>query len=574
MAPDKRPPPDLSDPEGFGGTYQRARQTLGALRHVVGVGFGAKLTKEAFTEEVAILVFVREKVTLEDLAPADRVPATFEGWLTDVRVLQPVKPGVCNDPDLYDVIQGGIQISLKKTVGPGGVPGFFPGTLGCVVRRRNDPARENCYLLSNKHVLYDTHSGANDSVYHPIPPEILPNLKLKLLGPVMPGGTYANVPLLNPPATGNNDAFVDAAIARLDLDGDSCCCKSKRLSTADTIKELNLNGTNVMKDVRDATNDGTLVGQVVWKVGRTTRKTRGRVSAINAIFDTRDHSVPGSTTFEAHNTLEIKFDPTPQQLQNECGHTWFAEEGDSGSIVLDDQNRVIGIISHVPNPNSVPPPPQTMPSYACHIVPVLDQLGICIPCTPGGAHGSTTATDGSGLQPSPKNPRNVHDEVVADGQVVFSGPETAVASSEMLPVRLTDEDASTMRAWLGAFSATPLGSQLYFLFDQLRGEMGYLIRNSRPVTVAWHRGKGPAFLAHLLNHLAGHTDRVPHEVQGVTRADLLTRMRAVLEARGSNPLREALQQHGDALFALGTDPNGHTIADWLLLLQRQEEADA
>jgi hypothetical protein len=566
-------PPDnvgnLEEQRAFQETYARARQRLEGLKYVVGVGLGSKHTGGAFTTDLAIIVFVREKRPVNDLAPEDRVPETFEGYKTDVRVAERPRPGVCDNRSVYEKIQGGIQISLKVTMTPSG-PGLLPGTLSCVVRRRNDPSHENAYILSNKHVLYGTNSGANDYVYHPYPPEQGANGVT--LGPVMAGGVFANVPfLLNPGSTPIN-VFLDCAVARLDIDS-KCCgstCTKDKLEQADTIIDLNLNGVNTMSDVRNAVSNPAFKEMEVWKVGRTTGRTKGKIKLIDATFFTSDPTFAGSPLFNAQNTLGIAFEPEPGNLKNCHGNTWFAEVGDSGSVVVNAQNHVLGIITHVPTAAAAP----DALSYACHIVPVLDRLGICIPCSPGGSHGTTAAIDGSGLQPSSKNPPHAADVPLSDGQIIFAGHGSAAAaqSESALPalMHLTDDEARVMQARLRDFRATARGRALHDAFGQLRREVGYLIRNVRPVTVAWHRGKGPAFMTHVLNHLAGHTDRIPHEVQGVTRGELLTRMRDVLSARGSNPLREALAHYGDDLFVAATDPDCHTIEDCSALLQMQD----
>lgn len=93
------------------------------------------------------------------------------------------------------------------------------------------------------------------------------------------------------------------------------------------------------------------------------------------------------------------------------------------------------------------------------------------------------------------------------------------------------------------------------------------MRNARPVKVAWNRHRGPAFFAHVLNHLAGHADRVPHEVQGITRRALLVRMREVLSAHGSNPLRHALEQYGDYLLEMLTREECDSVENCIAWLQ-------
>jgi hypothetical protein len=75
----------------------------------------------------------------------------------------------------------------------------------------------------------------------------------------------------------------------------------------------------------------------------------------------------------------------------------------------------------------------------------------------------------------------------------------------------------------------------------------------------------------VLNHLKGQTDQVPGEVDGVSCATLLTRMGAALRKQGSNPLRQAIEKHGDDLLLMLTSGNG-TARDWIDYLQRKETA--
>jgi hypothetical protein len=92
------------------------------------------------------------------------------------------------------------------------------------------------------------------------------------------------------------------------------------------------------------------------------------------------------------------------------------------------------------------------------------------------------------------------------------------------------------------------------------------------VKVAWHRYKGPAFLAHVLKHLKGHADRVPREVDGVPAVTLLTHMADLLMRYGSNPLRDTIRAHYDhGLHVLSTH-DFDSIDDGLAWLERLEAA--
>src|ERR1700760_4871425 len=75
------------DTDAFIGAYGRARDALGKLDGVVGVGFGRKEKAGRFTGAMAIEVFVREKKDLDAIPAEHRIPSTFEGYRTDVRVV-------------------------------------------------------------------------------------------------------------------------------------------------------------------------------------------------------------------------------------------------------------------------------------------------------------------------------------------------------------------------------------------------------------------------------------------------------------------------------------------------------
>lgn len=57
-----------------------------AKANVVGVGVGLRQRGGEFTDQVCIVVSVREKVPSEQLSPADRIPAQIDGVPVDVQV--------------------------------------------------------------------------------------------------------------------------------------------------------------------------------------------------------------------------------------------------------------------------------------------------------------------------------------------------------------------------------------------------------------------------------------------------------------------------------------------------------
>lgn len=560
----------LSDQQAFIAAYERAREFFGRIEGVVGVGFGQKKTGGDYKDDLAIVVFVQEKKREEELAPEQRIPESFEGYRTDVRVVRERTPAACDNTDNFDVIQGGIQICTAANVTTGSVA---EGTLGCIVKKRNDGGRENVYLLSNKHVLYTQTSGAGDYVYHPFPPNpdssrFADQGRSRALGPVQGGATYGNVPITLPGATTAVNVFIDCAIARIDIDS-KCCdstCTQDVIRCGESVIDLQVNGLNTISDVRNVIQDVTIINAVVFKVGRTSSKTQGIVRLINAAFNTvGDTSVPGSASIRGENAIEIDFDTTSTGNHLNCkGHSWFAEEGDSGSIVVDAQNRAIGIISQVPPPDS----PIVSSAIACHIVPVLDSLSICIPTTLGTSHGSCPAIDGSGITTS-TNPSSSPGPGGIGGLAIGSeAGNLAPAPRAFNPVPIAEDELHHLHESLAHFRESRKGRELHDKFAQVRREIGYLVRNCRPVKVVWHRNQGPAFFAHVLNHLRGHTKEVPREVKGVSREILLTRMAEVLKVHGSNPLRRAIEQYSKEFMEVIPDLN--SVRDWIAYLREKE----
>lgn len=521
----------LANPVAFNEAYARACEVFGKIEGVVDVAFGQKRTGSEYQDNIAIVVFVREKKDEQDIPPEERIPPSFEGYPTDVRVVRKAEAQGCDNTTKYDKIQGGIQIMVKQGFNAG------QGTLGCIVKKRHDSGRENVYLLTNKHVLYSHEAGAKDTVYHPTPDD-------ESLGPIQEGGLYDNFPYpLSTP--GAPLYFIDAAIARINLDS-TCCgstCTKDTIHVDETlIADLQVKGVNSIADVRDVTADPLIVNKKVFKVGRTTGKTTGFVRLVNVPLDADpEPDKVGGPRIAALRTIYIEFDATAPGAKNCKGHQLFTEGGDSGSVVVDEEGRVIGLHSHG---GKAIAPFTLSPSYACHIVPVLDHLNICIPTTTGTSHGSSKATDGSGLKPPAVSPTA---NALVDGQIAFSSASAASVASrspgfpDLTP--LADEEILHMRELLRLLRETEKGRELHGVFGQLRREVGYLIRNCRPVKVAWHRNQGPAFFAHVLNHLKGHACEVPREVKGISPHTLMTRMADVLSRHGSNPLRRAIEQY-------------------------------
>jgi hypothetical protein len=114
-----------------------------------------------------------------------------------------------------------------------------------------------------------------------------------------------------------------------------------------------------------------------------------------------------------------------------------------------------------------------------------------------------------------------------------AGNNAGIISGARLPPRLTlydlVRDSDTLLARLAR---------------KHREEVAGLIDHCRPVTVAWHRHHGPAFAAAINRNQRDSRFRIPLEINGVSRSELLVTMARVLEEHGSFALQEDLREHG------------------------------
>lgn len=588
-----------ADPDAFMAAFARAREKFGRVKGVVGVAHGLKERAGRFSEDSAIIIYVSKKRPEAELPPEQCIPPTFEGYRTDVRVMLPIKnvAAACNDSAPHAVITGGIQIKAISSHPPPDPIGA--GTLGCIVHKRGDTGADNVYLLTCEHVLLDPVLGTEygDGVYQPsrlVAPSgetsgtLLGKIEQELVWRChvdSNGRPVLDEPDAGPPNPAETDVdpffdgfYVDCAVVRIDL-GSFCCgsaCTRNDVQYATTIPSLNLlpppagidpGSIDRITDVRDLRKESppSLHGLRVIKNGRSTARSVGKITAAPA---------PGHNIILDHivafhyNVIEIALEADPPATNPCTGTNAFCAGGDSGSIVVDEQNRAIGLIFAArEHPNDA----GVILSYACFIVPVLDVLGVCIPTTTGTSHGSSRAIDGSGLAQyggaSDLPPNDDRTLFAAHGA---SGAPRIRKPPPPLVAPATDEQRARMLPLLEALRETAPGRELQDAFSQLSREIAWLVRHSRPVKLAWHRNRGPAFLTCLLNHLKGDAATIPHEIDGVSRVALLERMGKVLWEHGSNPLREAIERHRQVLMSFA---NANTTGECIELLRRAETVE-
>jgi len=308
--------------------------TLMSLGNVVATGVGFKIAGNLQTNEPSVVVSVVKKLPLVQLPESTRVPKTINGIPTDVietgrffalqdptQKMRPARPGISI---------GHYQITA--------------GTLGCLVQRDGQ-----IYILSNNHVLANSNAAqVGDPILQPGPYDGGTSAdQIATLEQFIPVGFSGSIPsgcspvsflmrlfgpsqaLINEP--GNNT--VDCAIAKP---------LSSDLVDPDILK------IGVPTGVGLAT-----LGTQVQKSGRTTGQTTDQITQIDV-------------------TVSVAYGSQLAIFRNQLMAGAMSQGGDSGSAVLDMENRIVGLLFAGSNTTTIMNPIQF----------VLDALQVQIVTTP------------------------------------------------------------------------------------------------------------------------------------------------------------------------------------------------
>ena len=290
---------------------QRIEDELLAKPGVVGVDINEKVVDGRPTGELAIVVYVEEKKPKSRVAAKDLIPAEIEGIPTDVKqekielhtamasVLE-AAPQV--DPTKYTTLHGGISMGPCRSVHlePPDVPSagdyIFVGTLGAIVKDRSSGAS---MALTNFHVAcVDTGWNPGDAMCQPGRND----------GGSCPADTFGHL------TRATLSEHVDGSVVTIDAGHGTSC-------TVEQIGNVKGKATAVLNSA-------------VRKRGRTTGLTFGKVDSVDASVTIDYGDGLGSHTLR--NQIRVVPD-TSQSAQ-------FSDHGDSGSVVMDGDNKVVGLL--------------------------------------------------------------------------------------------------------------------------------------------------------------------------------------------------------------------------------------
>ena len=494
-------------------TYEEVREELMSIPGVLGVGIGVKETDNEFTDEMSYRVYVAEKKPVEELTAAELIPPQIGDFRTDVLIPLQLQEDsdVCGDERRTLTKHRPLQAGIAVST-----DATSYGTLGWFAKLDVD---DSTVLLTNKHVLYDTVNETTTATLNTAQPQLgEPSTCCccECGSDNVIGESLIGIRDLSPLTT----TSVDCAIARINAD-----------VAADIILEITNDSTDEILTVSGTA--AAVVGQNVRKIGARSGFTTGTVIHIgDTAVAATDPGNPATTiTIRTGQVLIIPVATETYQVREGVCKFAFSNSGDSGAVILNDDDEIIAL-------------------------------------NWGGDRTSYTVA-----VTIANNIQNVLDKLVANGFIItLLTSDDGDGDSDRIARR---KDARPMLVGASPFERlrdANRDSVLHELFQRHHTEVLQLINHKRPVTVVWHRGQGPAFVAALARAVRVEEYEFPDSIGGVSREELLTNLKAVLLDHGSAQLKRDIARHGTDLFEALTQES--SVQGITLRLQAQGYLDS
>ena len=503
---------------------------------VIDVSVGLKITKDEIVWERCFHVQVKKKITRSNLSADELIPAEIDGIKTDIHEISIASAAV--------VAQGAVRISngigfVNAAVDPNR-PITTSGTLGAIGRIKG-PCQCNTVGLTNWHVLYVGHKRIEVKEGTRI---FQPNAQINL---------YVDDATKEPDFNNDNNVLgkvvdgiyngtVDCALVKVNRSCSNCCGTEYHniIDRLEEISPLHFNG------IRGSARAN--VGDTVFFVGAVSGPSKGYVVSAAASIPTTyrsvmicdDRIVPRASTPGPNDDNTVQF--TGQlKIRTDGNHSMngdttldgnrvsrFINHGDSGSLLVNSENMAVGLIFAT---DGIPPSPQ--------------------------------GDDPSGVPPLPPGSPSItlygyanhYDAVIAalnargyDFEINYTQPTTGGSSGAPLTTFVESENELYIE-WKDRIEAHAVSKAIADAVVRNRDEVLLLINHCRPVTVAWHRAKGPAFTAVIVNNIREEKFDFPEIINGVSTTQLLVRMRDVLLEHGSNGLKDDLKKFDKEILA-------------------------
>jgi hypothetical protein len=293
------------------------RRQLLARANVVATGIGYKQSGGSKTETLCIVCSVKEKVPASQLSSQDLVPAAVDGAATDVVQIGVIR-ALQAPTDRFRPAPGGVSI---------GHVAITAGTLGCWVTKNGQKV-----ILSNNHVLANSNDAEiGDAILQPGPFD----------GGSFPQDHIANLTQFVPISFQGDPSecqFANAVTSIFNLVcrmiGSNTRYKATNIQAQENRVDAAIATPLSADDVKDEIlNIGPITGSVsgelgmaIKKSGRTTGFTTGEIQQVD---------VTANVQYGAGQIAVF----TDQLLAGA-----MSQGGDSGSAVVDENNRLTGLL--------------------------------------------------------------------------------------------------------------------------------------------------------------------------------------------------------------------------------------
>lgn len=289
---------------------------------VVGVGVGMKEVGGRQTDRMCLTVMVQKKLPVNEIPRKHLIPGQVRSLVTDVLEVGKLKAHVLSEGGgPAGPVPDEAYLARLRPARPGASIGHFrkpTGTFGAVVR---DRGTGRPLILSNNHILANSTDGRD--------------------GRARPGD-----PILQPgPEDGGTRRDVLARLSRFvplfkDKPNDLDCAVAEPLK--DDLVAPEIIGLGPVTGLAAPT-----INKIVLKSGRGSGVTRGKVLAVNA-------------------TVKVEYPVGFLKLRHQLVCSRMSVNGDSGALLVDENNRAIGVVFSGSPRLTVSSP----------IRPVLDALGV------------------------------------------------------------------------------------------------------------------------------------------------------------------------------------------------------
>jgi hypothetical protein len=297
-----------------------ARELL-RLRNVVAVGKGYKVSGGTQTNKPCIVVSVSRKLPLGALAAVDLVPKAIDGVVTDVVETGEIR-ALNVYTDRYRPIPLGVSIGHRE---------ITAGTLGALVR---DKKTRQQLMLSNNHVFANSNDAqAGDAILQPGPhdggavgADTAGRLTRFVEIQFGAGGApdFSNCPVGNAVARFFNlFAWMlrsSTRLAAIREEGANRVDAAVAEPTEQVINQV-IDQIDGVRGVADY-----FLGMPIWKTGRTTGRTMGEI-------------------LQTDVTVNVSYgDGRVATFTDQLMAGAMSQGGDSGSAVVDQDNKFVGLL--------------------------------------------------------------------------------------------------------------------------------------------------------------------------------------------------------------------------------------